>query len=193
MKEETRKGQKAIHAESRAEWREWLEKHHQTEKTILLIMFHKKSKTPAVSLEEAVEEALCFGWIDSKANKRDEESFYLTFTQRKPKSKWSSVNKERVERLTNQGLMSPQGQAFIDLARKTGTWDSLEGPENGVIPEDLQHELDKNTVALNNFQAFAPSSKRAILEWIMNAKRPETRQKRIEETTVLAAQNKKAK
>lgn len=179
----------AFHAKTRKAWRAWLSKNHQKEKAVWLIIYHKKSSTPSVYYDEAVEEALCFGWIDSKPNKRDEESFYLFFAQRKPKSNWSALNRERVERLTQQGLIQPAGQKMIDLAKQTGTWEALKPVSAMQIPDDLQQRLDKNKKAQEYFNAFPPSAKKGILEWILNAKRPETRQKRIEETVTLAAQN----
>jgi uncharacterized protein YdeI (YjbR/CyaY-like superfamily) len=176
-------------AKTRKAWRAWLMKNHQKEKAVWLIIYHKKSSTPSVYYDEAVEEALCFGWIDSKPNKRDEESFYLFFAQRKPKSNWSALNRERVERLSKQGLIQPAGQKMIDLAKQTGTWEALKPVHELTIPEDLQKLLAKNKKAAAYFDAFPPSTKKGILEWILNAKRPETRQKRIEETVKLAAQN----
>ena len=143
-------------------------------------------------MNEAVEEALCFGWIDSKALKRDEESRYQYFSPRKPKSNWSRINRERVDRLVKGGLMAPAGQALIDIAKKNGTWEALVDVENTIIPADLQQSLHENNIALKNFEAFSASARRAILQWIHSAKRPETRKKRIEETVKLAAQNLKA-
>lgn len=181
-----------VYAKTRKEWRKWLEKNHGKEKSVWLIIYHKKSETPSVYYDEAVEEALCFGWVDSKANKRDDESSFLYFAQRKPKSNWSKANRERVEKLVKQGLMTPAGQAMIDLAKKSGTWTALVDVQNSVIPPDLQKLFDRNKTACKNFQAFAPSSKRIILEWILNAKKPETRLQRIKQTVELAAKNMKA-
>jgi len=183
---------RTVYAKTRKEWRKWLEKNHSIEKNVWLIIYHKESKTPSVYYEEAVEEALCFGWIDSKANKRDAESFFLFFAQRKPKSNWSKVNRERVAKLTKEGLIKPAGQAMIDLAKKSGTWTALLDVQNSVIPPDLKKLFDKNKTAFRNFEAFAPSSKRIILEWILNAKKPETRANRISQTVELAAKNIKA-
>jgi len=183
---------KSFHAKSRKEWRKWLQKNHQSEKFVWLIIYRKESKTPSVYYEEAVEEALCFGWIDSKGNKRDDESFYLFFAQRNPKSNWSKVNKGRVEKLTQQGLMIESGQKMIDLAKKTGTWTALDAIENGIIPDDLKALLKRNKKASENFEAFPPSSKKIIIGWISNAKKPETREQRIKQTVELAAKNIKA-
>jgi uncharacterized protein YdeI (YjbR/CyaY-like superfamily) len=189
---EPKEEKKTVSAKTRKAWRKWLEKNHTNEKSVWLIIYHKESKTPSVYYDEAVEEALCFGWIDSKANKRDPESFFLFFAQRKPKSKWSKANRDRVARLTKEGLIAPTGQAMIDLAKKSGTWTALADVENSVIPPDLKKLFDKNKTAFKNFETFAPSSKRIILEWILNAKKPETRAQRISQTVQLAAKNIKA-
>lgn len=189
---ELHKGINTFHAKSRKEWRKWLEKNHQSETSVWLIIYHKTSPVKSVYHDEAVEEALCFGWIDSIAHKRDEESKYQFFAVRKPRSNWSKANRERAEKMIAQGLMQPGGQNMIDLAKKTGTWEALVDVQNSVIPDDLQRLLQKNKTALKNFMAFPPSSKRIILEWILNAKKPETRQKRIEETVACASKNIKA-
>jgi len=183
---------KTVKAESRKDWREWLAQNHQSEKSVWLIIFHKSSNNKSIYYDEAVEEAICFGWIDSIAHKRDLESKYQFFTQSKPKSNWSKANRERAENMLALGRMTPNGQKLIDLAKATGTWEALIDVQNSIIPADLQLQLNHNQLALKNFQAFSPSSKRIILEWILNAKKNETRQKRIEETVRLAAENIKA-
>lgn len=189
---ETNNGIPAFYASTNEEWRNWLEENGAREKAVCLILYHKKSKTPCIDYKESIEQALCFGWIDSKANKRDEESSYLQFTPRKSKSNWSNVNKERVERMTVQGLMRPAGQAMIDLAKANGSWEILADAQNAIIPWDLQKMFDKNALAFENFQRFSPSSRRMILEWITKAKKEETRKKRIVLTVELAAKNIKA-
>jgi uncharacterized protein YdeI (YjbR/CyaY-like superfamily) len=121
---ETKDGKQAVYAITRKEWRNWLQENSQTEESVWLILYHKKSKIESVKLIEATEEALCFGWIDSLCKKRDTESYYLTFTPRNPKkSKWSKPNIERAERLIEQGLMTEQGQELIDIAKQTGKWE----------------------------------------------------------------------
>jgi uncharacterized protein YdeI (YjbR/CyaY-like superfamily) len=181
-----------FYARTRNEWRKWLENNCQSKQSVCLIIYHKKSKTPSVHFREAIEEAVCFGWVDSKANKRDDESFYLIFSQRNPKSNWGKVSKERAEKMIKEGLMTPHGQALIDIAKEIGTWEALADAHNEVLPDDLQKLFDKNEIAYKNFQAFLPSSKRMILEWILKAKKPETRQRRIEQTVELAVNNIKA-
>ena len=183
---------KTVHASNRKIWRKWLEKHHKKEKSIWLIIYKKDSGIPSVYYPEAVDEALCFGWIDSKPNKRDRESYYQFFSVRNPKSNWSKVNKEKVAKLIQEGLMTDAGQKLIDLAKQNGSWTALDDVENIVLPKDMQALLKKNKKAQVNFSNFPRSSKRGILEWILNAKKAETRQKRIEETIKLAEINVKA-
>ena len=117
-----------------------------------------------------MEEALCFGWIDSKPNKRDHESYLLFFAKRNPKSNWSRLNRERAERMLKQGRMTQAGLEMIETAKQDGTWTALEAVQDSVIPQDLDQAFQKNEAAWTNFSAFPPSSKRIILEWILNAK-----------------------
>lgn len=186
---EQHKGIQAVYAKNRADWRKWLDKNGAIEKSAWLIIYQKGKEKTSVNYNDAVEEALCYGWIDSVANKRNADSFYLYFAKRKPASKWSKLNRDRVEKLEAEGLIMAAGKAMIDLAKKSGTWDALKEVESLTIPPDMQKLFDKNKAAQANFQAFPPSTIRGILEWILNAKRPETRQKRIEETVAAAAKN----
>ena len=120
---ETKDGKLAVYAETRADWRKWLTENSVSEKSVWLILFHKKSQTKSINLIEATEEALCFGWIDSLCKKRDGESYYLTFSHRNPKtSKWSKPNKERAERMIQENLMTEHGQKLIDIAKEQGKW-----------------------------------------------------------------------
>jgi len=189
---ETFKDQKTFFAKTRKQWRKWLEKNHAEEKCVWLIFYKKDSKTKGIEYSDAVEEALCFGWIDSTVYKRDEESRYQFFAKRKPGSNWSSSNRERVERLLKLGLITPPGQAMIDIAKKTGTWTATENAEKIIISKDLQMLFNKNKKAFKNFHAFTPSAKKIILAWIYSAKRPETRMERIRKTVELASRNVKA-
>ena len=190
---ETKDGIPAFHAKSNEEWRQWLSENGSSEKSVWLIMYHKNSGIESIQYNESIEEALCFGWIDSKANKRDEHSSYLFFTPRKAKSKWSKINKQRIEKMVARGLMTPAGQALIDLAKKTGTWDALTDADNAIIPEDLQAAFEKNKIARDNFEKFTASVKRLTLEWIMDAKRPETRIQRVTKTIDMAERNQKVR
>ncbi|MEU0795388.1 YdeI/OmpD-associated family protein [Amycolatopsis sp. NPDC005961] len=187
---ETLAGIAVVDVTSAGQWREWLTSSSGTASSVWLVIRRKHSGAPGVLVHEAMEQALCFGWIDSKALKRDAESTYLCFTPRNPKSTWSRVNRDRVERLTAAGLMTPSGQAMVDLARRTGTWDALAEAQDGVIPPDLERAFD--AVAAGHFAAFPPSSKRLILEWIAKAKRQETRRRRIATTVELARENVRA-
>jgi len=185
-------GVKTFHPKTRSEWRDWLSLHHRSEKSVWLIIYHKQSAVPSVYYDEAVEEAICFGWVDSKPNKRDEESYYLFMAQRKPGSNWSKLNRQRAEKMIAAGQMDEAGLEMVALAKQAGTWEALEDVQNSVVPPDLAQVLVANPTAKVNFDAFPPSSKRIILEWVLNAKKPETRQKRIDETVALAAKNIKA-
>ncbi len=185
-------GIKTFHATSRAAWRKWLAENGENEKNLWLIIYKKQSGTPSVSYDEAVDEALCFGWIDSKINKRDENSFFQFFAQRNPKSNWSRVNKAKVEKLINAGLMTPSGYKMIEIAQQNGTWNALDDVENLINPPDLQAALDANTTAKQYFEAFPRSVKRGILEWLLNAKQEVTRTKRITEIVTLAEKNERA-
>jgi len=179
----------AVHPLSRAEWRAWLEQNHTRAEGVWLISYKKATGKPRVEYDEAVEEALCFGWIDSKGNKLDEERSLLWFAPRKTKTGWSKPNKERVERLLAAGLMASAGLAKIEAAKQDGSWNALDAVEALEIPPDLAEALARYSLAQQHFEAFPRSVKRGILEWISNAKRAETRAKRIEETARLAEDN----
>ncbi len=178
-----------FYAQDRKTWRTWLKKNHTRAKNIWLIIYKKESGVPSIYYDDAVEEALCFGWIDSTANKRDEKSFLLFFTTRKPKSGWSKVNKQRIENLNKLNLMTSAGHAKIETAKKDGSWTMLDAIEKLIMPAALKKEFKKNKIALKYFEAFPPSVKKSIFHWIQSAKREETSRKRIEETVTLAAKN----
>jgi uncharacterized protein YdeI (YjbR/CyaY-like superfamily) len=179
----------SIHPKTRAEWRAWLEQNHTRTEGIWLVSYKKGTGKPRFDYEEAVEEALCFGWIDSKGKKLDEERSMLWFAPRKPGSGWAKPNKERVERLIAEGRMSPAGLAKIEAAKQDGSWNALDAVEALEIPADLMEAFAANPPAQACFEAFPRSAKRGILFWIASAKRPETRAKRVEETARLAAEN----
>jgi len=186
---ETKSGITYLHPKTFEEWYDWLDKHGEKERSVRLVLPNKNSKTNGITTNEAVLAALCFGWIDSLAGKYDANSSFLTFTPRNPKSNWSKPNRERVAQLLEQGLMRPQGQKMIDIAKETGTWDLLADIEEGIVPMDVAEALAKNKQAKANFEAFPPSSRKRILAWIVTAKRPETRLTRIEEAIALAEKN----
>jgi uncharacterized protein YdeI (YjbR/CyaY-like superfamily) len=186
---EIHNGIECFYPASENAWRRWLEKHHAAKKSLWVIIYKKETGVASITYEQAIEQALCFGWVDSKGNKRDDQSFYLFFAKRNSKSKWSKPNRERVGKLISKGLMTPSGLEMVALAKKTGTWDALDQVEKEIIPPDLQAAFDKNKPAFKNFMAFPPSSKKIILGWILDAKRPATRENRVAETISLAAKN----
>jgi uncharacterized protein YdeI (YjbR/CyaY-like superfamily) len=172
------------------EWRAWLAANGESERSVWLVV--GRGADDVVDYVAAVEHALCFGWVDSKTIKRDDTTTYQCFTPRNPRSTWSKVNRERVARLTAEGLMAPAGAAVVERARETGVWDVLAEAQDLIVPADLQMELDRNDQAGTHFAKFPPSSKRLILEWIALAKRPETRARRIQQTVELAEVNQRA-
>lgn len=177
----------SFYAKDRTAWRAWLQKNHNNETSVWLIFDKGPSRT--LSYDDIVEEALCFGWIDSRPGKVSDTQTKLYISKRKPKSVWSKLNKERLIKLQTQGLVTKAGQDAIDIAKQNGSWDSLTHSDNQVIPDDMQKLFSKNKVAKENFNNFSQSTKRNILEWIYSAKRPETRAQRISKTVELAAQN----
>ncbi len=182
-------GIEMFYAKDRATWRKWLEKNSKKIKAVWLIYYKQGCGKTRVSYSDAVDEALCFGWIDSKPNKIDEFKYIQFFTARNPKSKWSKVNKAKVDRLVKEGKMMPEGLALINDAKQNGAWDALNEVEELVIPEDLLRDFEKEKKAYEYFLAFPKSSKKIILQWINDAKQPETRSKRIIETIKLAKEN----
>ncbi len=181
-----------ISAQDRSTWRKWLIENHAVEKSVWLKIFRKNSKTPSVSHDEALDEALCFGWIDSSIRKGDDQHHLQFFAKRNPKSNWSRVNKRKVRILTETGLMTEAGQAIVDLAKITGTWTALNEVEEGIIPPDLDKQLANSYIAEHHFRNFPPSVKRGILEWLFNAKTEKTRTKRIHEIVKRAELNERA-
>ncbi|MCI1186761.1 YdeI/OmpD-associated family protein [Hymenobacter sp. DH14] len=176
---------------SRAEWRQWLAAHHAQLPGVWLVYCKKASGLPSLSYAEAVEEALCFGWIDSHPRKLDAERSQQLYTPRRARSGWSKVNKERLARLEDAGQLMPAGLAAIARAKANGAWETLDAAEAGLVPEDLAAALATDEAAARHFAAFAPSSRKAILTWVLSAKQPETRARRVAETVRLAALGKR--
>lgn len=189
----TEKEIETFYAKSRQEWREWLQDNHDKKQSVWLIYYKKKSAIPSVVYSDAVDEALCFGWIDSKAKPIDEDSYMQFFSRRKPKSVWSKINKEKIERLTKQGLMTEMGFEAIERAKQNGSWTLLDEAEALIIPQDLEDEFQKRPNAKQYFSSLSRSDKRNILQWLVLAKRPETRAKRIREIVELADNKQKPK
>jgi len=180
-----------VHAEDRAAWRAWLEANHANESGVWLVSW-RQGIGPRIEYEDAVEEALCFGWIDSQGGNLDERRSRQYFAPRKPTSGWAATNKARIERLIRERRMHPAGLAAIERARENGSWTLLDDVERGVIPDDLAAALAAHPPAAENFDGFSKSAKRAMLEWTAQAKRPETRQKRVLEIAERAAANERA-
>jgi len=178
-----------IYATTRQEWREWLWENHTKKQGVWLIQYKKATGKPTLTWSEAVDEALCFGWIDSIKKKRDEESSMQFFSKRKPSSTWSKINKEKVDRLVENGLMAPAGLECIKRAKKNGSWSCLDAVEALKVPKDLIAALRRYKGAKSYFDGLSKSTRKAILQWVVLAKRPETRKKRIDEIAVLASQN----
>lgn len=182
----------ALFFEQKEEWRSWLERNYDKETYIWLAICKKGSAKRGITLEESVEEAMCFGWIDSKMKSFDDEKFILRFSPRKSNSVWSKINKERAERLILSGRMTAAGLVKIKEAKESGMWDSAyTNKTKGLIPPDLKDALMKNKKAWDNFQNFANSYRNMYIGWINNAKTYETRIKRIKKIVEQSLQNKK--
>jgi uncharacterized protein YdeI (YjbR/CyaY-like superfamily) len=182
-----------FYPKSRQEWREWLQNNYDKKTSVWLIYNKKKSNIPTISYGEAVDEALCFGWIDSTAKPLDEEKYMQFFSKRKAKSVWSKINKDKIDRLTKEGLMTKAGFESVETAKQNGSWTILDDAEALIIPADLEIAFKKRQNASNYFFNLSRSDKRNILQWLTLAKREETRQKRIAEIVELAEQNLKPK
>jgi uncharacterized protein YdeI (YjbR/CyaY-like superfamily) len=178
-----------FYAKTQADWRKWLQKNHAVLPHVWLILYKKNTTVPTLTYDEVVEECLCFGWIDSKPNKRDDESYFLFIAPRKPKSVWSALNKTRIEKLLKQNKIEAPGLQKIEDAKKDGSWFVLDDIEALVMPLVLQQALTKNKAALKNFEAFPAGVRKQIFQWIISAKTEATIQKRVTETVTLAAKN----
>jgi uncharacterized protein YdeI (YjbR/CyaY-like superfamily) len=180
---------KEIRCKNRKALRNWLEKNHGQKESIWLILHKKHSTKGDLSYNDAVEEGLCFGWIDSKPNKIDEDTYKLLYCQRKPKSAWSKVNKLKIEMLIKTGQMHPAGLAKIEAAKKNSSWISLDSVEELQMPVELQKALNKNKEAKQYFEAFPPGVRKQLFWGVSSAKREETKSKRIIEIVTLAEKN----
>lgn len=181
-----------VHAQTREQWRGWLADHHATSTGVWLVSWKASTGRPSVGYEESVEEALCVGWVDSKGGKIDDERSKLWFAPRNPRSAWARTNKSRVERLTAAGLMLPAGLRAVEIAKASGAWTMLDDVENLVVPADLAAAFATRPGSRERFDAFPRSARRALLEWIVQARTEPTRAKRIAETAEQAARGERA-
>lgn len=180
---------KEVRCKNRAALRKWLEKNYSQKESVWLVLHKKNSTGGTLSYNDAVEEGLCFGWIDSKPNKLDDETYKLLFSPRKPKSVWSKINKAKIEKLMKEGLMHPAGLAVIEIAKQNGSWSAIDAIEDFKMPAELEKALNKNKTAKKHFEAFPPGVRKQIMQWISLAKLKETKDKRVKETVELAAKN----
>ncbi|RMA64678.1 YdeI/OmpD-associated family protein [Ulvibacter antarcticus] len=176
------------------EWREWLHINHtEYAQGVYLIFYKLELNVPSMRWEEAVKVALCYGWIDSTVKSLGNGKRRQYFCPRNPKSTWSGLNKSHIDELERQGLIHESGKRSITLAKKSGTWSAMDDVENLVIPQELQHAFDLHPLAFGNYKRFAPSYRKSYLSWLRQAKRDETRLKRISEIIKLCLQNKKSR
>ncbi len=180
-----------FYPKSKAEWRKWLSQNHQSTQAVWLIYFKMSSNTPSITWSEAVDEALCFGWIDSTKKTIDDKSYMQYFSKRKSNSTWSAVNKAKVDQLIQQKQMTKAGLESIERAKQNGTWSLMDHVEQLLIPEDLSNSLNKQKQNMEFFQSQSKSTQKILLYWVASAKRAETRAKRISSIVESAAQKKK--
>ena len=181
-----------FHADGRPSWRAWLETHHDTERGVWLCSWKPATGRPACPYPDAVEEALCFGWIDSTVNRLDDERGLQLMTPRKPKSSWTRLNRQRVADMEAAGLMSDAGRAAVEVAKANGYWTIYESVEDLIEPEELAAALDAVPAAREHWDAFPPSARKQMLWPIVSAARAETRAKRIASIVEKAAVGERA-
>ncbi len=181
-----------IQIESIEDLRSWLEENYALSESFWLVRWKKGKSESYIEYSEIIDQLLCFGWVDSLPRKLDEERSMLRISPRKPKSNWSGVNKKKVERLTEAGLMHKSGLDLIEIAKQNGAWNFLDDVEKLIVPDDLLETFKRHSKSEYYWNRFPPSSKKSILEWIKNAKTRPTRLKRLEETAEKASRNVKA-
>lgn len=179
-----------LYVKTRKEWHRWLEKNHSTAEDVWLIYYKKPSGKPRIPYSDAVEEALCFGWIDGKIKKINEEYYIQRFTPRRCGSRWSKYNVERVEKLIKEGKMEPHGlKAFKEALENPELIYDNKVSDEPVIPEDLNNALTLNSIALENFMNFSESARGLYIKWLNNAKKAETRSGRIKKIVAFSEKN----
>jgi uncharacterized protein YdeI (YjbR/CyaY-like superfamily) len=185
--------QELLYFKNAQEWRNWLHENHQTATKVYLVFYKIGSGYESMRWEEAVQVAICYGWIDSTVKKLDESSRKQLFTPRKDKSVWSKLNKSYIENLIAQNLMHESGLKKIEIAKQNGSWASLDAVENHIMPDDLKKAFDNNPQAFKHYNNFSPSYRKSYLYWLNQAKRAETRANRIAEIITLCEQNIKSR
>ncbi len=182
-----------FYPKTKQHWRKWLEKNHIHKDAVWLIHYKQNADKPTIGWSDAVDEALCFGWIDSKGVTIDETSFKKYYCKRKPKSTWSKVNKEKLKQLIAANKMTAAGLACIEIAKQNGSWTILDEVEELIIPKDLSKAFRNNKGSKKYFLSLSKSKQKSLLQWIVLAKQPETRQKRIDEIAFCASEEKMPK
>ena len=183
---------KQVYVKNRNEWRDWLRQYHDKSTGIWLVFYKKHTGKPTLAYDEAVEEALCFGWIDSIIKKIDDERYVRKLTPRNADSRWSDLNKKRIAKLKQQELMTPTGNTMVKEAKASGFWDKPDRPQlSPEIPKELESALAKNKKARSFFDQLAPSYRKQYIGWIAFAKRQETKERRVKEAVVLLERGEK--
>lgn len=182
-----------FYPENSQQWRKWLQENHDKVQSVWVVFYKKSSAFPSLTWSEAVDEALCFGWIDSKKVSVDQERSHQFFSRRKARSTWSKINKEKILRLIDAGLMTQPGYESIETAKKNGSWTILDEVEALIVPDDLENEFKTNPDLRNGFSGLSKSVKKQLLYSLVQAKRPETRQKRLNEIVAFVIQRLKSK
>ena len=188
-----RNSENRIYPKNASEWSEWLKENHENLESVWVVMYKKKAPNPSMTWSEAVDEALCYGWIDSVKKSQDEFSYLHYYSKRKAKSTWSRINKDKVEVLIGSGKMRDAGMKCIDIAKKNGSWSILDSVDALIVPEDLKLAFDQHPKSEDYYGSLSKSDRKILLYWVISAKRPETRQKRVLEIAKNASQNEKPK
>lgn len=181
----------SVTPKSRGAWRDWLAKHHADKAEVWLVFYKRHTGKPSLTYEDAVEEALCFGWIDGVRRKVDEDRYMHRFSPRQPGSRWSALNRTRVARMEAKGLMTPAGRSAVEAARRSGKWDETVEAVDMTMPPEFEERLRQDKQAAQFFDSLAASYRRQFIGWINAARRPDTRQRRLDETMALLRRGEK--
>lgn len=181
-----------FHAETRAQWRAWLAANHGSERGVWLCSWRSPTGRAACPYPDAVEEALCFGWIDSTASKLDDDRGLQLYTPRKPKSSWTRLNRRRVDAMEAAGLMTEAGRRAVEAAKANGYWTIYDAVEDLSEPDDLASALDADARARSNWDGFPPSARKQMLWWVISAVQPDTRARRVGTIVTEAAAGRRA-